>query len=89
MRYITATIGAVVVFFSMLVIAFVIFAFLPPRFQGDDYTFRFGIFYARGNPVLLLAPILGLAAAVHSFRDSLKRYKIKAEKTLRVNQYAK
>ncbi len=80
MRYLTATIGAVVVFFSVLVIGVVIFASLPPQLQNQDLTFHFGIFHARGNPVLLLTPILGFAGAFHSFRDSLKRYRIKVEK---------
>jgi hypothetical protein len=70
-------------FFSVLVLDFVIFAFLPPQLQSDDWTFRVGIFHARGNPVLLLAPILGLAAAFYSFRDSLMRYRIKAEEKSR------
>jgi hypothetical protein len=84
MRYVTAMIGAVVVFFSALVIAFVIFAMLPPKLQSDDWTFRTGIFHVRGNPVLVFAPILGLAAAFYSFRDSLKRHRLKAEKKNRV-----
>jgi hypothetical protein len=82
MRYVTAMIGAVVVFFSALVIAFVIFAMLPPKLQSDDWTFRTGIFQVRGNPVLVFAPILGLAAAFYSFRDSLKRHRLKAEKKI-------
>jgi hypothetical protein len=85
-RYVTATIGAVVVFFSVLVIAFVIFASLPPKLQSDDWTFHIGIFHMRGNPVLLFAPIVGVTAAFYSFRDSRKRYRINAEEKSRANQ---
>ena len=61
MRYVTATIGTLVVFFSVVVIGFVVFAFLPPQFGGQDFTFRLGMFHARGNPVLLLTPPLAMA----------------------------
>jgi hypothetical protein len=86
MRYVTATIGAFVMFFSMLVIGVVVFSFLPLQLKGDDWTFHFGIFYVRGNPVLLLTPILAIAASIYSFRGSLRWHRMKAEKKTRANQ---
>ena len=60
MRYVTATIGAIVVFFSVLVVAIVAHSFLPPSLQGDDWTFRFPPFHVRGNPLIVFGPVVGL-----------------------------
>ncbi len=71
MRYFTATIGAILMFVACTIFGVVLTAF--PIFQGAvklplgllNLTIR--------NPTWLAGIILGILAAVHSFRSTLKR----------------
>jgi hypothetical protein len=71
MRYVTATIGAVLIFVGCVVGCFVLTAF--PPFQGmlnlQVGTVRLSI----RNPIAFAGLPIGVFAAVHSFRSTLKR----------------
>jgi hypothetical protein len=74
MHYFTATIGAIFIFAAVMVISFVVNAFLPPVFQ-NVITLRLGNFSIRGNPALLVGVVVAGVAAASSFRSTLKRYR--------------
>lgn len=84
MRYITATTGAIFIFAVMIVIGFLINAFLPPSLQRV-ITLPLGPFFLRGNLSVLIGLALSLPLAVHSFRSTLKRYAVKAEENSSAN----
>jgi hypothetical protein len=80
MRYIVATVGAFIMLVAVTLIGIVANKFLPPAF--DVWTLRvpWGVVWVRG-PMIIVGFGLGLVAAVHSFRSTLKRYRLKdAEK---------
>jgi hypothetical protein len=73
MRYATATIGAVIIFFATVVISLVLIAYLPPSLRPE---LRFQMPFFRiwlNNPLSLLGLAMAFAAAVHSFRSTLRR----------------
>ena len=72
MRYVTATIGALFIFAAVVLISFIVDAYLPPSMQ-QGIKIPLGIFMIWGTPALLVAVIIGGIAAVHSFRGTLKR----------------
>jgi len=84
MRYVTATIGAVFIFVACSVVGFLLTAFEP--FQGV-VTLPLGVVTITGNPVFLVGIVVGIPAAVHSFRSTLKREANKAEEWSRAIQF--
>jgi hypothetical protein len=77
MRYVTATIGAMFVFVAVLVVSFVLNAFVPPAFQAA--RLHLGAVVVWGSPIVLLGFVVAVVAAVHSFRSSLKPRKRKPD----------
>jgi hypothetical protein len=84
MRYVTATVGAIFIFVAVIVIGIVVNIFLPPSLQRV-VTVPLGVFYVSANLSVLIGLGLSLPFAVHSFRSTLKRYKIKDAQKLRAN----
>jgi hypothetical protein len=80
MQYITAALGAIFMFLAIILIGCVVNAFLPPALQ-QKITIPLLVFSIWGTPALLVGIVLGAIAALHSFRSTLKRYAIKAEKS--------
>jgi hypothetical protein len=79
MRYITALFGSVFIFVAINVICFVINAQLPPTFQRP-ITIPLLLSGFSATPALLVGMVIGIAAATHSFRSTLHRYTVKAER---------
>jgi hypothetical protein len=84
MRYVTATIGAILIFVGCVVGCFVLTAFRP--FQGVFTVSLGAITFTIRNPVAFAGIPLGLLAAAHSFRSTLKRYAIESKDKPRANQ---
>jgi hypothetical protein len=77
MRYVTAFVGAVIVFAGCGVVCLVLTAF--PAFQGE-MTLNLGVArFTIRNPIALAGIPIGLLAAYHSFRSTLSRYNVKDE----------
>lgn len=71
MRYVTATIGAGLIFVFCVVGCFALTAFRP--FQ-NVVTLRLGtVAFSIRNPIALAGLPIGVLAGVHSFRSTLKR----------------
>jgi hypothetical protein len=83
MQYVTATIGAIFMFAACLIGCFILTAFRP--FQGSLTVPLGASSFTIGNPIGFAGLPIGLFAAVHSFRSTLRREAIKAEKS-RLNQ---
>ena len=82
MRYVTALIGAVFMFVACVVGCFILTGFRT--FQGS-LTIPFGAASITiGNPVGFLGFPLGILAAIHSFRSTLKR-EMRVDAKLREN----
>jgi hypothetical protein len=75
MRYVTATVGAIVIFVAVMVISIVINSFLPAALHAQ-LAVNFGLFWLRSSPMLLVGAGAALLAATHSFRSTLKRYHV-------------
>ena len=78
MQYVTATIGAVLIFFGCVVGFFLLSAF--PAFQGKIMVPLGSVSFTIENPIVFAGIPVGIFAAVHSFRSTLRRGAIKAEK---------
>ena len=72
MRYVIATVVVLFIFVAVVLISFVVDAFLPPSMQ-QSVKIPLGIFMIWGTPALLVGIVIGGIAAVHSFRSTLKR----------------
>ena len=85
MRYIVATLGGVLIFAGVLMIAFLVSLFT--LFLGfDPWTINLGPVTLWASPAFLAGIPLGLLAAVHSFRSTLKR-SANGDNRFKVNQY--
>jgi hypothetical protein len=78
-RYFTATLGALLVFICCAVGCFILAAFRPFQFTLT-LTIGIGTFTIR-NPIALAGLPIGVLAAIHSFRSTMKRY-AKADENL-------
>ena len=85
MRYVTATIGAIFIFVAIILVGFLVNAFLPPSLQ-QVITLPLGPVFISANVSVLLGFALALPAAIHSFRSTLKREARKAEERSRATQ---
>ena len=83
MQYVTATIGAVLMFVGCVVGFFLLSAF--PVFQGKIMVPLGSVSFTIENPIAFAGIPVGIFAAVHSFRSTLRRGAIKAENS-RANQ---
>jgi hypothetical protein len=84
MRYVTAKIGAIVIFVGCAVGAVILTAYRP--FQGVLRISIGGFSIAISNPVALVGIPIGILAAVRSFRSTLKRFEAKEGEKSRANQ---
>jgi hypothetical protein len=83
MRYVTASLGAALMLVGCLVGCYVLTAFRP--FQGAVTIPLGAASMTISNPVGFLGLPLGIIAAIHSFRSTLKR-EAQADAKLRRNQ---
>jgi hypothetical protein len=79
MKYVTATIGAVFIFVAVVLVSMFANGFLPPALQRRMLV-SLGFFGFGGTPALLVGIALGSLAAVSSFRSTLGRYAMTADK---------
>jgi len=78
MKYVTATVGAAFMFVACLIGGLVLTA-VPPL-QGVLVLPLGLITLSLHNPIWLVGPVVGIFAARHSFRSTLRRYEGAAEK---------
>jgi hypothetical protein len=78
MRYITATVGAVLIFIAIIIVGFGVMMFLPPALV-QPIAVPLGPISFSAPPSLLIAIAIAPMAALHSFRSTLKRDKEKSE----------
>ncbi len=79
MKYATATIGAVFIFVAVVVVSMFANGFLPAAFQRPVFIVL-GLFGFGGTPALLVGLAIGSLAAVSSFRSTLGRHTVTADR---------
>jgi hypothetical protein len=76
MRYITATIGAIFILVGVLIIGF-FWGVLLPADINPRITINLGLFSVWGNLSVVIGMLigvpLGIAAAIHTFRSTVRR----------------
>jgi hypothetical protein len=75
MKYITATIGAIFIFLGVLIVCIFGGAFVPADIN-PRITINLGLFSVWGNLSVLVGVPLAIAAAIHTFRSTVRRYTI-------------
>ncbi len=78
MRYITATLGAILVYAGIVSISCVVNCFLPLSLRGF-IVIPMGFFTIWGTPAILIGIVAGSFAAMYSFRSSLRLAREEAE----------
>lgn len=76
MRYIVATLGALIVLVAVTLVGIVVNNLLPPAFDVLTMRVPWGSVWVRG-PMIIVGFALGVVAAAHSFYSTLKRYRLK------------
>ncbi len=77
MRYVIATVGAILIFVGAFIVCVFACTFLPGDINHRYITFSYGIFSLWATPSVLIGVPVATAAAIHSFRSTLRRYAAK------------